>query len=142
MIDERPLPAPDEDSKPFWEGCRRGELLMQRCAACRLFRFYPRPACPSCHSFESEWVRMSGRGAIYSWIVVHEPVMPAFKGELPMPVVLVELEEDPGLRLVGNVRDCAPADLRIGLPVEVVFEKIADDVTLPQWRPVGSPPKP
>lgn len=130
-----PLPEPDEDTRPFWEGCRRGELLMQRCAACQRLRFYPRPMCPHCRSFESEWVRMSGRGTIYSWIVAHPPVMPAFQDRVPMPVVLVELEEDPELRLVGNIRDCPPKDISIGLPVEVVFEPVADDVTLPQWRP-------
>jgi len=135
MIEGQPLPEPDEDSRPFWEGCRRGELLMQRCAACARFRFYPRPMCPSCRSFESTWERMSGRGAVYSWIVAHKPVMPAFADRVPMVVVLVELEEDPGLRLVGQVRECANADVRIGLPVEVVFENAADDVVLPQWRP-------
>lgn len=135
MIEGQPLPAPDEDSRPFWEGCRRGELLMQRCAACRRFRFYPRPMCPDCRSFDSTWEKMSGRGSIYSWIVAHKPVMPAFADRVPMAVVLVELEEDPGLRLVGNLRDCANERIEIGLPVEVIFEAVADDVTLPQWRP-------
>jgi len=135
MIEGRPLPEPDEDSRPFWEGCRRGELLMQRCAACRRFRYYPRPMCPRCRSFESDWARMSGRGTVYSWIVAHKPVMPAFAGLVPMVVVLVELEEDPELRLVGNIRGCRNEDVRIGLPVEVLFEDVGEDVVLPLWRP-------
>jgi hypothetical protein len=135
MIKDRPLPEPDADSQPFWDGCRRGVLQMQRCAACKRFRFYPRPTCPHCRSFDSEWVETSGRGKIYSWIVAHAPVMPAFQDQVPMAVVLVELEEDPELRLVGNIRECANQDLRFDLPVEVVFEQVADDVVLPQWRP-------
>ena len=84
MIEGQPLPEPDEDSRPFWEGCARDELLMQRCASCRRFRFYPRPMCPSCRSFESTWEKMSGRGTIYSWIVAHKPVMPAFADLVPL----------------------------------------------------------
>lgn len=135
MIDTRPLPRPDDDTRPFWEGCLQGELRMQRCAACGQFRFTPRPMCPACRSMESGWVRMSGRGTIYSFVVVHPPVMPAFQDQLPMPVVLVELEENPELRLIGNVRECAREQIRIGMPVEVVFEKVAEDVALPLWRP-------
>jgi len=135
MIEGLPLPDPDEDSKPFWEGCARGELHMQRCSICERFRFYPRPMCPHCRSFESEWVRMSGRGTLYSFVIAHAPVMPVFKDKVPMAVILVELEEDSELRLVGNIRGCRNEDLAIGMPLEVVFEPVADDVTLPQWRP-------
>jgi uncharacterized OB-fold protein len=88
---------------------------MQRCAACKRFRFYPRPMCPHCRSFDSEWVELSGRGKIYSWIVAHAPVMPAFQYRLPMAVILVELEEDPELRLVGNTRGCANEDIRFDM---------------------------
>lgn len=135
MIDSRPLPRPDDDTKPFWDGCLAGVLRMQRCSSCRTFRFTPRPMCPSCRSMESEWVDMSGRGTLYSFVVVHPPVMPAFQDQLPMPVILVELEEDHNLRLTGNIRECPREELRIGMPLEVVFEKAADDVALPQWRP-------
>ena len=131
----RPQPLPSRDSLPFWEGAERGELLGQRCVECKRFRHPPRPMCPACRSMESGWVRMSGRGTIYSFVVVHPPVMPAFQDQLPMPVVLVELEENPELRLVGNVRECAREQIRIGMPVEVVFEKVAEDVALPLWRP-------
>lgn len=130
----RPLPVPDEDSRPFWEGCRRHQLLMQRCSACGVLRFHPRPMCSKCRSMVSEWVPVSGRGTIASRVVVHAPVLPAFQDRVPYAVVLVELDEDPGLRLVGNVLDAAPEQVRIGLPVRVAFEELTDEVTLPQWQ--------
>ena len=130
----RPLPLPDEVTAPFWEGCRRGELRMQRCAACARFRFLPRPMCPHCLSLDSEWARMSGDGVLFSFVICHPPVLPAFQAQVPFAVALVELAEDPGLRVVGGVLDCPPDRLRIGQKVVVDFEEIADCVVLPQWR--------
>jgi uncharacterized OB-fold protein len=77
---------------------------------------------------------VSGKGVVYSKVVCHPPVLPAFQDRVPYAVVLVELDEDPCLRLVGNVLDCAPEQLRIGLPVQVAFEELSDEITLPQWR--------
>lgn len=135
MIEGRPLPQPDEWSRRFWEACRERRLEIQRCAGCKRFRHYPRPMCPRCRSLDWEYAAVGGRGTIYSWIVVHPPVMPAFKDRAPFAVVLVELEEDPELRVVGNLLDHPPDAIEIGMPVEVAFEDVADDVTLPQWRP-------
>jgi len=136
LIDERPLPFPDDASAPFWEACRRRELRMQQCSGCKKLRFPPRPMCPRCQSFDSEWVPVSGRGRIYSFVVAHAPVLPAFAGRVPFPIVLVELDEDAGLRIVGNLVG-QKAPVRIGARVEVAFEEVAPDVTLPQWRVVG-----
>jgi uncharacterized protein len=130
----RPLPLPDEVTAPFWEGCRRGELRMQRCAACARFRFHPRPMCPHCLSLDSEWVRMSGEGTLFSFVICHPPVLPAFQAQVPYAVALVELVEDPGLRVIGGVLGSPPDRLRIGQKVRVDFEEIADGVVLPQWR--------
>jgi len=135
MIAARPLPQPDEWSKGFWDACNAGRLEMQRCKSCTRFRFYPRPLCPRCRSLEWEYAPVSGRGTIYSWVVVHPPVMPAFQDRVPLAVVLVELDEDPELRLVGNLVDCPLERIEFGMPVAVTFEKVAEDVTLPQWRP-------
>jgi uncharacterized OB-fold protein len=131
-----PLPVPDEDTRPFWEGCKRRELLMQRCAECGRFRFYPRRMCPQCQSVAGEWVPVSGNGTIYSRVLVHPPVLPAFADRVPYAVVLVELDEDPSLRLVGNVLDCPPEEVRIGRPVQVVFQDVSEEIALPQWRVV------
>ena len=129
-----PLPLPDEDSAPFWEACRAGELRVQRCAGCGRLRFPPRAMCPACRSLEAEWIPLSGRGTIYSRVVCHPPVLPAFRERAPYAVVLVELAEDPALRMLGNVLDCAPQDVEIGGPVRVDFQDVGDGVTLPQWR--------
>lgn len=129
-----PLPIPDEDSRPFWEGCKQRRLVMQRCADCGAFRFTPRPMCPRCRSTACEWETMSGRGTVYSRVICHPPVLPAFRDRVPYAVVLVELEEDPALRLVGNVLGASPEDVRIGAPVEVAFEDVSEEIALPQWR--------
>jgi hypothetical protein len=130
-----PLPLPDEVTAPFWEGCRRGELRMQRCAACARFRFLPRPMCPHCRSLDSEWVRVSGAGTLFSFVICHPPVLPAFQAQAPYAVALVELAEDPGLRMIGGVLDCSPDRLRIGQKLQVSFEEIEGGFVLPQWRP-------
>ena len=135
MIAERPVPAPDDATAPYWEACRAGELRMQRCRPCGHLRFPPRPMCPRCQSFEDVWVRVSGRGHVYSWVVCHPPLLPAFQERAPLAIVLVELEEDPDLRIVGNLFDCAHEDIAIGLAVEVFFEELTAEVSLPQWRP-------
>ena len=130
----RPLPLPDEDTAPFWEGCRRGELRMQRCSACARFRFPPRPLCPHCLSPTSEWVALVGDAAVFSFVICHPPVLPAFQASTPYAVALVELAEDSSLRMVGNILDAPPESLRIGQKLRVAFEEIADGVVLPQWR--------
>ena len=135
------LPTIDEVSRPFWEGTLAGELRMQACTACGRFRFPPRPMCPHCRSVESTWKAVSGRGTIYSFVVPHPPLLPQFAELAPYNVVLVALDEEPTLRLVGNlvagadapINSVDPADIRIGAPVQVVFQRVADGVALPRW---------
>jgi len=133
FVIDKPLPAITEDGAPYWEGCRRGELRAQRCTACGHLRWPPAVLCPKCLAEGGEWIALSGRGTIFSWIVVHRPQHPAFFGDVPYNVAIVELDEGP--RLHTNVVECANEDLRIGLPVEVVFQKVDDEVTLPKFRP-------
>lgn len=136
---QRPLPQPDDASRPYWEAARRRELVVQRCGSCGRLRFPPQPMCDACRSLAVEWARMSGRGTIFSFVVAHPPVLPAFQARAPFAIVLVELEEDPALRIVGNLLDAPPGAARIGFPVEVTFEDVTDAFTLPQWRPRASP---
>ena len=132
------LPVPDSVSAPYWEGCRRRELLIQRCAACGSFRFPPAPLCPHCRSRETQWVRASGRGKVYSWIVVVHPVpREIWADKVPYVVALVELKE--GVRLPTNIVECDPASVEADMPVEVVFEDVAPSVTLAKFRPLRSP---
>jgi uncharacterized OB-fold protein len=138
------LPWPDDDGEPFWEYARHGELRIQACADCGRLRFPPRPCCPNCGSFEDEWRPMSGRGRIWSYVVAHPPLLPAYAERAPYPVVVVELDEDPTIRLVGTVTSSVrrpdapwnavpPQRLRIGAPVQVVFQAMAPEVTVPRW---------
>ena len=131
---ERPLPQPDDDSAPYWEAAARGELQIQRCASCRTWRFPPRPRCPRCQSDAAEWERVSGRGTIYSFVVAHAPVLPAFAARVPFAIALVELDEDPQLRVVGNLLDIGVEAVQIGMRVVVDFEAVEAGVALPQWR--------
>jgi uncharacterized OB-fold protein len=133
---EKPLPRPTEDSAPFWEAAFKGELRMQRCGQCGHVRFPPSILCARCLSEDAEWVRLSGRGTVYSWVVVHQSQHPAFNPDAPYSVVIVELEEGP--RLHGNMVDCPHDKIRIGMPVEAVFDKVSDDTALVRWRPVAT----
>ncbi|MEN8649226.1 OB-fold domain-containing protein [Streptomyces sp. 21So2-11] len=134
-------PVADEDGAPFWEYAARGELRVQACAACDELRFPPRPCCPHCQSFDSEWRRMSGKGRIWSYVLPHPPLLPAYAAQAPYNAVIVELTDAPRIRLVGNVvtepgaalDSVDPARLRIGARVQVAFTDPGDGVTVPRW---------
>jgi uncharacterized OB-fold protein len=132
FVIEKPLPAVTEDGAPYWDGCRQGELRAQRCSACHRHRWPPSILCPHCLADGGEWVKLSGRGTIYSFIVVHRPQHPAFFDDVPYNVAIVELEE--GIRLHTNIIDHPADKLAVGLPVEVVFTKVNDEVTLPRFK--------
>lgn len=132
------LDAPD--AKGFWQGTARGELRVQRCGSCGHRRMPPRPMCPLCRALESGWEVLSGRGTIWSFVVPHPPLHPAYAERAPYNAIVVSLDEDPALRLVGNlvpsaqgeINEIDPATIRIGEPVRVVFQRV-EDVHLPRW---------
>ena len=130
---KKPLPRIDEETRGFWEALARHELYFQRCRDCGTKRLYPRALCPSCLSSRPEWVRASGRGTVYSFSVTHQNQAPGFREELPYVLAIVELEE--GVRLMTNVVGCAPDAVRVGMAVEVVFEDVTPEITLPKFRP-------
>src|SRR6266545_8331734 len=101
-----PQPEISDDNQPFWDGCRQGELRVQRCLDCHKLRWYPKPMCPHCASLEVEWVATSGKGRVYTWTVIHHVFNPAFADKVPYLVVIVELDE--GVRVVSNLLDCPP----------------------------------
>jgi len=121
------------DWMPYWEAAGKRELRFQRCRQCRQWRFPPGPLCPSCLSMESEWELASGRARLVSWVVVHPPVLPAWKDRTPYPVVLVECEE--GVRTMGGLVGASAADLRMDMPLVVDFAPSIDGDLVPQWRP-------
>ena len=129
-----PLPIPSSISEPHWEGCRRDELLVQRCLDCQGYVFIPQAACTHCLSDNLEWVRSSGKGSVYSYTTVYRPQQPAF--ETPYVVAIIEVEE--GWYMLANLIEMELDDVRVGLPVEVTFHAINDEITLPYFRPAAS----
>lgn len=127
MAAPRPLPVPDHESAEFWGRVAAHALALQRCLACRAFRFYPRALCPECLSDRAEWVPVSGRGTVYSFTVCYRPASEAFAAATPYIVALVDLAE--GVRLLTNLVGCAPAEARVGMPVALGYDD-ADGVTL------------
>ena len=133
----KPLPVPDRETQPFWDFCKQHELRAQRCSACGAFRWPPRTFCPKCYSAECEWARLSGRGTVYSFSVVHHAVVAAFAGDVPYVVALVTLDGAGDLvRLLSNIVDCPWEDARVGMPVQVVFDDVTSEVTLPKFEPL------
>ncbi|MCZ7527953.1 MAG: OB-fold domain-containing protein [Acidimicrobiia bacterium] len=130
----------DPLTRPFWEGCARGELLVQRFVASGRLVWPPRPMDPHSRTLDHEWERVSGRGTVYSYVVPHPPLLPSYQELAPYNVILVTLDEDPSIRMVGNllatpdgaVNEIDPATIRIGAPVRAVFQEV-DGVHLPRW---------
>ncbi len=113
----KPLPVVTDESRPFWEGCRRGKLLLQYCEHCQQHQFYPRLYCMHSDSSEMHWVEASGEGLIYSFTIIHH----------------VQLAEGP--RMMANIIDIAPADLRVDLPVTIVFDAVTESISIPRFKP-------
>ena len=135
------LPPVNEDNEAFWEGARRGELRVQQCPDTGRLIFPPRPLSPWGEHREPTWLALSGRGAIWSYVVPHPPLLPYFAERAPYNVVLVALEEDPRVRLVGNLvareggepNEIDPTTIVIGTPVRVVFDRAEPEFPLPRW---------
>jgi uncharacterized protein len=131
---KRPLPSPEDPLvAEFWEHCNREELRFQRCSECGSWRHLPRFACADCGSDLWTWELSSGRGRIHSWTITHQPLLRDFPEPVPYAVVVVEMDE--GVRMVSGLRDLELSALDLDLPVEVVFEPVADGVRLPFFRP-------
>ena len=140
------VPLPDLERVPdyecgFWEGTRAGELRIQRCANCGRFRHLPTPMCPECSSLQYDWTQVSGRGFVYSFVIVRHPVHPAIREreQTPYNICMIELEEQEGLRVCSNVLQVAPEDIGIGMPVRVAFMPAVEDpdVVLPVFLPAS-----
>lgn len=130
----KPRPVVQPWAQPFWDATRRHELLLQHCNACDRAIHYPRVACPHCGGDDLDWRRASGRGTLYSFTVVESNAPSAFIADMPYVVAVVRLEE--GVQMLSNVVQCDLGELHCDLPVEVVFEKLDDEFTLPRFRPL------
>jgi uncharacterized protein len=129
---QRPKPQPTPETQHFWDGTKAGELRLQRCDSCSKVYFPPRPFCPSCAAREVSVFAASGKGRLYSYVIHHRQV-PGFTP--PYAIAVVELNEGP--RMMTNIVDCpqTPEALVLDMPVEIAFEKLDDDITLPLFRP-------
>ncbi len=132
----KPIPVADEGSEPFYEGAKRHELVLARCAKCGRYRLPGREHCPDCWDTGVEFIATSGRGILYSYGIMHQKLVPGFADEVPYQFAVVELDEGP--RLVTNIVDCPDDQLRPGMPVEAVYDDVSDETTLIRFRPARS----
>ncbi len=127
----KPLPTLNDENRPFWDACRAGELRLQKCT-CGHLRYPINRFCPVCLSDQCVWTPVSGRGTVFAYVVFHNAYHPGFKGDLPYNVALVQLEEGP--RMYSNVVGTPNDQVRVGDALEVVFDPVTPDITIPRFR--------
>ena len=128
----KPLPVIETWNAPYWQAAKRHEFVAQRCRACGYTHLPPGPVCTNCLSADQDWVRLSGRGTIYSYGVYYQCWHEGFAGDIPYNVALISLEE--GLQIVSQVIGCDNEELDCGLAVEVAFDDITPEVSLSKFR--------
>ncbi len=137
MEPDRPLPHPiTPEAKPFWDGLREQKLLLPKCGACGHVFFYPRVVCPRCHSRAIAWIQASGRGKLHAFEIAYQAFNKAWKVKPPWVLAMVELAEGP--RMMTNLVNVEPDPrvIKCDMPVQIVFSKLTDEITLPLFQPV------
>lgn len=129
---EKQLPIITTSDRAFWEGAKQHELMAYKCLNCGTF-YYPAIHCVSCNDPKMGWVKVTGKGNVYTFVIYHRMFHPGWKDDIPYNVAWIKLEEGP--LLMSNIVDCKNEDIEIGMPVEVVFEEVSEEVTLPKFRP-------
>jgi uncharacterized protein len=132
----KPAPVPDEGSAPFFDGARAGRLMLQHCGACGDWSWPVRERCPHCFAARLEWRQASGRGSLYTYTIMHQVMNPGFASAVPYNVAQVDLAE--GVRVTSNIVGIDNDALRIGMPLQVVFEQVGEDVHIPKFRPAAA----
>jgi uncharacterized protein len=130
---EMPRPQVEALSEPFWAAAREGRLVIQRCTDCGTFRHMPHVMCASCQSPAHEWVESAGQGTVFTYTIVTHPVHAATAAAVPYNVVVVKLDDCGGVLVPGNVVDCPPEDVYVCMAVEVVFERVDDEIAIPRF---------
>jgi uncharacterized OB-fold protein len=131
----KPLPHIDEENRPWWEAAQRHELYIQKCRDCGDLRFHPRALCTNCMSSNAEWIKCKGSGRIYTFTVTNQNGASGFRDSLPYVLAWVQLDE--GVKLMTNIIDCPPDQVKIDMPVEAVFDDVTPEVTLVKFRPAA-----
>ncbi|MEQ8485132.1 MAG: Zn-ribbon domain-containing OB-fold protein [Pseudomonadales bacterium] len=129
----KPMPHPTPVSRPFWDGLMAGRVMIQRCGDCDAWVFYPRSRCHHCLSDRLDWRQVSGAGTLYTFTIARQPTAPFFADEVPQRLAVVELDE--GVRLTSTLVDVADEDVRVGMRLRPVFDRVADEVTLLRFAP-------
>lgn len=134
MAYEKPLPQPTPETQPFWDSVKAHQMQLQRCHDCNDFYFYPRPFCPSCYSTNVVWEPVSGKGTLETYVINHRPA-PGFQDDAPYVMAVVTLEEGP--RMFTNLVNVEPepSSLPVDMALEVVYDDVTDEITLPKFQP-------
>ena len=128
---DKPLPMPDLETQPFWDGANAGKLLLPRCDDCGQYHFMPRALCPHCRSENWAWVEASGDGVIHSYTIAHRGAGPAFKDDAPYAVAIIELAEGP--RMMSNIITDDLDRIAVEGAVRVAFDAVTEEITLPKF---------
>jgi len=131
--DTMPSPLADAITLPWWQAASQHQLVVQRCSACGHTRLPPAPVCPECRSADAEWQEISGRGEVYTYTIVHRPI--AAGQPLPTVIAVIALEGAGGVRMISNLVGANPDEIRIGMPVELVWEDMSEELAIPRFRP-------
>ena len=133
---KKPLPRAlhPELTKPFWEAAKRRELIIPRCKSCGELFWYPRELCPNCAAMNIEWQRVTGKGRVYTFTVVRQPQDAEFNEDVPYIYAIIQMDE--GIRMISNVVGCPVEDVKIDMPVEVTFDDVTPEWTLPKFKPI------
>lgn len=134
-IPARPLPHINDDTRPFWEGCKAHELRIQKCGGCGFVRWPPSVVCPRCLCTDTIWINASGKGIVYTFAVFHRAFHEAFQGNIPYVTASIQLAEGP--RILSNVVDCSPHQVVCGMPVQVTWEDVNHQFSLPKFKPLN-----
>jgi len=130
----RPIPVPNELSRPFWEAAKQGVLAMQRCQSCGQRQHPPYPTCVNCMAIDLKFEPVEGKGKIYAYTIMYHTGDKRFAPAVPYASIIVELDAAPGALMAGNLLDAPYTEAKVGRRVEVIFQPLNDEITLPQFR--------
>ena len=133
----RPIPVPDEYTRPFWDAAKRHSVEMQRCQTCGQFQHPPYATCTQCIGVDLKFEPVRGQGKIYAYTIMYHTGDKRFAAAVPYASIIVELDDAPGAFMVGNLLGADYTEAKVGRRVEVIFEKLNDDITLPQFKLAG-----
>lgn len=130
----RPIPVPNEWTRPFWDAAKQEVLAVQRCQSCGHLQHPPYPTCTQCMGIDLKFEPVAGTGTIYAYTIMYHTGDKRFAPAVPYASIIVELDAAPGALMAGNLLDAPYTEAKVGRRVEVAFERLNDDITLPQWR--------